>query len=773
MSISKSNRPSLLRRILILFAVLLAIVSVLVAGTTLQAAFSHSEQQLLKRFETSQQVFTYKLLNDASTIKGALNSAAKDFNTKQLIASAQDDPESLKLALINLQNRLNTDFTIIFDEQKRPLTATAESVNLELTSILDKEVQLLVTSKTIYLIEFEEVRFLENQPNPDAWMVMGMDISRIIDSQVRELTGFELSVVARNKTYTTTNKEYLKIASELSRLPLQAAAPLMVGGTEKYSYHFGFNSIQSEPISLVFSITESSAYLNFFKLMWQLIVVVLVSILIAFFLAFYFAKGVTRPLRQLSGIANKIQVGEYDTEVPSFNSQEVNNLSEAFTAMRDAINHREQRIEKLAYYDELTGLPNRTAFRQQLDKKISTEPNTPCAIMLLDIDRFTEVNDTLGHEFGDKLLCEISRRMQGFQPKHAFYSRVGGDEFAILLNNLSDFELNTQVEQFFSFFEIPFEIDGVLLDIDISAGVALYPEQASKSEALIQAADIALNKCKASHKGFVVYDKTLNTHSIQRLNLMSELRSAIETSQLSLYYQPKLDLETNQIVSVECLVRWIHPEHGFIGPDDFIPLAEQTGAIRDLTKWAIQTALSQHKSWTEQGNFFRVAINISALDLIDLSLPAYVAQQLSELSLDTTAITLEVTESAIMSEPDQAIRALDILKRMGIKLSIDDFGTGYSSMAQLKIMPVSELKIDKSFVLDLATNEDDATIVKSIADLAHNLDMTIVAEGVEDKDSLEKLKEYNVEQAQGYFIAKPMPADDFNEWYSNSNYRPR
>ena len=770
MTKNRQQRPSLLRKILVLFALLLAVVSVLVAGTTLRAAFNHSEQQLLKRFQTSQQVFTYKLLNDASTIKGGLNSAAKDFNTKQLIASAQEDPESLNLALVNLQNRLSSDFTLVFDSQKKPITTTRQPINVDLDSVLDKRVNLLVTANAVYLIEVAEVRFLEKQPNADAWLVMGMDITRIINNQIRDLTGFELSVVARQNTFATTNQEYIKIAPELSSLPKQTISSLSVDQVEKYSFHFTFDSVQSEPISFIFSITESSAYLNFFRLMWQLIAVVLVSVLVAFSLAFYFAKGVTRPLRQLSGIANKIQVGEYDSDVPTFNSQEVNNLSEAFKSMRDAINQREQRIEKLAYFDELTGLPNRTAFQQQLDLKIKDEHNKACAIMLLDVDRFTEVNDTLGHEFGDKLLREIAKRMQGFQPNHTFYSRVGGDEFAVLLDNISGFEWKTQVEQFFSFFDVPFEIDGVLLDIDISAGVALYPDQAQTSEGLIQAADIALNKCKPSHTHFVVYDKSLNTHSIQRLNLMSELRSAIESNQLSLYYQPKLDLETNTIVSVECLVRWIHPEHGFIGPDDFIPLAEQTGAIRDLTKWAIQTALSQHKKWADQGNHFRVAINISALDLIDLSLPAFVAQQLSELSLDSTAITLEVTESAIMSEPEQAIRALDILKRMGIKLSIDDFGTGYSSMAQLKSMPVSELKIDKSFVLELAISEDDATIVKSIADLAHNLGMTIVAEGVEDEQSLEKLKDYAIEQAQGYFIARPMPAEDFDEWYSKSSY---
>ena len=226
-------------------------------------------------------------------------------------------------------------------------------------------------------------------------------------------------------------------------------------------------------------------------------------------------------------------------------------------------------------------------------------------------------------------------------------------------------------------------------------------------------------------------------------------------------------LVSNKITSAECLVRWIHPEHGFINPDDFIPLAEQTGAIRELSHWVIETALQQQAAWHQQGISLQVAVNISALDLVDLALPAFVTEALRRYKVDSQHLALEVTESALMAEPDAAIKALNMLRQMGIKLSIDDFGTGYSSMAYLKDMPVSELKIDKAFVLQLASSEEDEKIVKSTADLAHNLGLSVVAEGVEDQDALDILRQYNVEFAQGYYIAKPMPANDFFTWYQH------
>ncbi|WP_428982877.1 putative bifunctional diguanylate cyclase/phosphodiesterase [Paraglaciecola aquimarina] len=275
--------------------------------------------------------------------------------------------------------------------------------------------------------------------------------------------------------------------------------------------------------------------------------------------------------------------------------------------------------------------------------------------------------------------------------------------------------------------------------------------------------------CKEQHYRSAIYTPSLNKYSVMRLNLMSELKEALHDGQLHLYYQPKLAFQENAITTVECLIRWIHPEHGFVSPDEFIPLAEQTGAIRNVTNWALDVACNQLNSWQSQGIQLGVAVNISAMDLVDMRLPSYIAELLVRYKLTPNLLTLEVTESAVMSNPENALKALNVLKSMGITLSIDDFGTGYSSMAQLKKMPVHELKIDKAFVLDLASNKEDQVMVKTLISLAANLGLKTVAEGVEDIESLKLLNAFGCTKAQGFYLSKALPADQFNQWYETFN----
>ncbi len=763
---------SLHSKILLLFVTVLITVAAIVAVTTLQSAYRHSSEQLLLQFKTSKQVLFYKLLNEADVMRGMLETASKDFNTKQLIAGGSEDPESLRSALQNQQNRAHADFVIALDGQFSPLASTAPSISIQPETNQSESLQrlrLVVVDNKAFLVEQRAVKFIETQPKADAWLIMGVALDKLLGKEIRSLIAADLSVMNGNNLVVNTSDD---IGSELSNLliqqPRDSTQEISVNGHDVVVYRFHIQDDQG--LSFIFSVGSQSAYLNFRNLTGQLLGVLLLAILIAFATSFYIAKGITRPLRALAQVAQRIKIGDYLSSMPHPNSTELGDLSSALISMREGINEREQKIEKLAYFDELTGLPNRNAFINALAETIDENPDNPCAVVMIDLDRFTDINDTLGHDFGDELLKNIAYRMSSLKFNGTSYAHVGGDEFMVLLTDFSQFRLEHFIDQFSAFFEQPFEVNDIQLDVDASLGAAIYKDHADTAYGLMQCADIALNKCKSSHVKSVIYDDSLNTHSVQRLSLMSELRSAIEDNQLTLYYQPKLNLQTNRVENVECLVRWIHPEHGFIGPDDFIPLAEQTGAIRDLTHWALRVALTQHCAWREQGIELVMAINISAIDLVDLKLPAYVSELLSEYRVDAKFITLEVTESAVMAEPEQAIKALHMLQRMGISLSIDDFGTGFSSMAQLKKMPVSELKIDKSFVLELSTNKDDATIVKSTTDLAHNLGLKVVAEGVEDEIALQHLKDLQVEMAQGFFIAKPLPVDQFDEWLKGSEY---
>ncbi len=764
---------TLQNKILWFVASILILVAALVSVTTLQSAYQHSNQQLQERFETAKQVLAYKLKNDSQVLRSSLENAAKDFNLKQLVASGMEDPESLRVAMINQQRRTEASFTLVFDQAQTVMLTTQTSISStdigSVADYVDDRLHLRAIDDRLYLIAAVGMKFLEQQPSYDNWILMGIDLAHLIDSSVVQLTGFNVDVFhQQDHLLSTTDQSPAQLAAPTST-NLGNSQHLMVNEEDYIAYQFNLEA--SSPIHFVFTIANQSAFLDFFELAFQLIFEIVVALIAALLLSVYLSNNITKPLRALASVAHRIQQGDYQSPIPEFSTDEAKQLSQAFRGMQDGIQEREKEINQLAYYDSLTDLPNRNSFIRELQHKVEQKSSGTLAVLMFDLDRFKDINDTIGHHFGDLLLKQIACRMESLRLTNAFYARVGGDEFTILLSDVAPEEIKPLAKQYIQLFDLPFTIEGVHLDVDASFGLAIYPDHSDSAYGMMQCADIALYKAKGTHHKLIEYDVEFDTLSVQRLNLMSELRKAIEENQLQLYYQPKLCLQTNTVISVECLVRWIHPEHGFISPDDFIPLAEQTGAIRDLTYWAIDTALQQHVAWRNSGIELRFAVNISAVDLVDLSLPAYVAEHLDCYKVDSSHLALEVTESALMDDPNAAIKALRMLQRMGISLSIDDFGTGYSSMAYLKQMPVSELKIDKAFVLELATNKDDEKIVKSTVDLAHNLGLSVVAEGVEDEAALSLLRHYHVEYAQGYHIARPMKAEDFVGWITNSDYQ--
>ena len=343
-------------------------------------------------------------------------------------------------------------------------------------------------------------------------------------------------------------------------------------------------------------------------------------------------------------------------------------------------------------------------------------------------------------------------------------AHLGADEYAVLISHVDVMEINHLVSNYADIFSQSFQLGNLSLTVHVSIGVATFPEHGESIETLLQKADIALNQCKFLHASHVVFESSMDKFSLQRLNLMSDLKLAINEDQLTVFFQPKINLQDRAVVSAEALIRWNHPVHGFVRPDEFIPLAEQTGVIRDLTKWVLQRVLTNASSWSETVNI-TIAVNISALDLTNIKLPLYVKRLMHEKNWPAASLMLEVTESALMSDPDSAMKALTLLKEMGVRLSIDDFGTGYSSMEKLKRMPVDELKIDRSFVMDIVDSEDDQAIVKTIISLAHNLNLKVVAEGVETNAVATLLAEYHCDVAQGYFYSRPLAEEDFLTWY--------
>jgi len=437
------------------------------------------------------------------------------------------------------------------------------------------------------------------------------------------------------------------------------------------------------------------------------------------------------------------------------------------------LDEKNDQLEHMALHDNLTGLPNRTLLNDRLEQLLlqSKRGNQVFALFIIDLDRFKEINDTLGHQFGDELLKMVgSRLLKSIREKDSI-ARLGGDEFAVLLpqTDLKGSEL--AANRIIHSLDMPFCINDVTTESKASIGIALYPEHGESAETLMQYADVAMYQAKKAQSGYALYDPVRNTHSVRRLQLMNSLRDAVEKNEITVHYQPLIEITRQDVMSVEVLARWHHSELGEIGPDEFIPMAEQTGLIRLLTMQVLEQALKDRSAWEKQGYPLGISINLSTYCLQDLSLPDELNSILQSYDVDVAEVEMEITESAFMHDLSRAGKILDQLHAMGLKMAIDDFGTGFSSLNYLKNLPVATLKIDKSFILDMCQNSSDKAIVKTIIELGHNLGCRVVAEGVENKTTLDSLKVLNIDVVQGFFYSKPLPAEKLLVWLIEYNKR--
>jgi diguanylate cyclase (GGDEF)-like protein len=423
--------------------------------------------------------------------------------------------------------------------------------------------------------------------------------------------------------------------------------------------------------------------------------------------------------------------------------------------------------EHLALHDPLTGLPNRTLFHDRSEQAIRTarRGEGKVALLILDLDRFKEVNDTLGHHNGDLLLKEIGPRLRGALRESDSIARLGGDEFGVLLPEVDrDDDALAVADKIRDALNAPVVINGVGLDVAATVGIALFPEHGEDVETLLQRADVAMYVAKDDHSGRELYRPERDEYSPARLSLVADLRRAIDQHELVLHYQPQAELPSGHVDSVEALVRWQHPERGLLFPDEFVPLAERTGLIKDLTVAVLDASLRQLRDWQEEGLELRVSVNLSARDLLDVELPETVARLLERYAIPPRRLELEITESVILADPMRARLVLNRLSEMGVDLAIDDFGSGYSSLAYLKRLPVRQIKIDRSFVMNMERDDNDAVIVRSTIDLGRNLGLLVVAEGVESEAIWSDLARLDCDLAQGYYLSRPIPAELLAEW---------
>jgi diguanylate cyclase (GGDEF)-like protein len=772
-----------------LLILLIAVLVLLQAGTLVSVHLAG--QRTLRRTIDNELKLGARILDRildtrARQLQDSLRVLALDFAFREAIASA--DLPTITSVLANHGSRIAADAVVLIGLDG---TVTADTLGGNMVGKRFPFVSLLGVAQdhgeataTVSFrsrpYQFVIVPVLA--PRPIAWVCAGFEIDDRVLADARRLTSLDVSLWSSTPGETPQLISTLPVEERndlVSRMG-EISAPQQIIQTNlrlgTATYVTLLEPLKTSDGSRVNTLLQRSledARKPFAELELQIFGLSFITLLLAVIAAVFFARTVTQPLRVLGDAARQIERGDYSTPVHVTQADEIGQLGTALNQMRSAIGAREDQIIYQATHDSLTGLPNRTLFFDRLSQAIafSKRSGESVGMITMDVDRFKEINDTLGHHFGDQLLIEIGRRLERTLRESDTVARLGGDEFAVKFTAATQQHAAEVATRVSTAFDAPFVLGDVSIDVNASLGIAIYPVHADDADTLMKRSDIAMYDAKKNHSGFAMYEAGRDEYTLRRLTLMMELRQAIARDELELYFQPKINFLSERVVHAEALVRWKHARHGVMRPDEFIPLAEQAGNIGLITKWVVRKAIAQCAAWQRAGLELAVAVNLSALDLLDSELPTFISGLLSEAGLPPSKLVLEITESAVMKDAAYAQKVLRDLKNRGVALAIDDFGTGYSSLAHLKRLPVDELKIDKSFVQNLTESAtDDLVIVRSTIELGHNMGLIVIAEGVETVESWDILKRLGCDMAQGYYMSPPLPADKFSEWFGTSQW---
>ncbi len=769
---------SLRTRIVVFFAALLVLVQglafVLVNTANYQIAKDTIEQEL----GVGERIFLRLLGQNRDQLEQSAALLARDFAFRTAVGT--NDNATVLSALTNHGARTGASVMLLISREQ---IVTADTMHPEARSQPFKFPRLTeaaeangkssgIVTMDGRLVQLVLVPVLA--PTAIGWVGVGFNIDDKTADDLKKLTALDVSFLSRQRadawnihasTLTPQNRGGL-----LPAMPGAGAAKLdmdLTLGGEQYKARL--TKIESQGDTQIVAVLQNSLTegIKPFKRVGNAFLMLAVfSILLSVIGSILIARNITRPINKLAGVARRIEQGDYAQRAEPAQKGEIGALASSFNYMLDGIAAREKENLRLAFEDHLTGLPNRAMFYDRLEQSLLvTKRNVqPLSVMLLDLDRFKYVNDTLGHPVGDMVLREVACRLRGLLRESDTVARLGGDEFAILMPSGDPEHARIVARKILQSLETPITIDEQSIDIGTSIGIVHYPQHGGDADMLLRNADVSMYAAKRNKSGYAVYDLLLEEHRQDHLSLLGELRRAIENAELVLFYQPKFNFASNAVTGVEALIRWDHPTRGQVSPVDFIPFAEQTGNIRMITRWVIETAVKQCSVWQAEGRELKISINISARDLLDKELVAFIGAAIAKHVVPARLLCLELTESALMEDPVRARETLQQLHALGVHLSMDDYGTGYSSLAYIKNLALDELKIDRAFVTDMNTDKQSAAIVRSTIELGHSLGMTVVAEGVETEHELSELKRFGCDYAQGYQICRPMRVADLNRW---------
>ena len=774
---------SLQTRILALFVLLTIIVQaggfVLIDTVGVSAARKTASEELAAGtlvFERLLQQETHRLIQGARLL-------AADYAFREELGTG--DVETITSVLANHGKRIDADVMMLIALDRR---VTADALGdtagqpFPFPQLLDQAQSAREASALVLLQErlYELVLVPVLAPLPIAWIAVGFAVNDSLAHDLQRLTRLDISFLTRQAQLSWKLQASTLLPTERSALlrDMPAASPVQAEegaafGSDTLTRVLRLPATEEETVVAVLQEPLAAALEPFRRLQQRLAIISLLAVVVIFVVSVMIARSIARPARELARVARRIASGNYTALPPPVRRDEIGALAEAFRTMQNGLVARETRIKDLAYRDTLTGLPNRALYSERLDNalKYASRMKTRLAVLLMDLDHFKYVNDTLGHPIGDLLLREVAARLQRVVTRTTdTVARLGGDEFAVLLPNDSIEEAGQVADAIVRALEVQMTLDGHIVDVRTSVGIAAFPEHGSESATLLRRADVAMYEAKRTNRPIAVWDDSYDRHSSERLSLMTDLRKAVDQNELALVFQPKVPLRSASEYHAEALVRWRHPDRGLVTPIEFIPFAEQTGYIRAITQWVLARAVAQCAAWRNAGLAMNVSVNISARDLMDAELPTRFAALLERHACTASWVTVELTESAILDDPGHAIENLRRLHALGCKLSIDDYGTGYSSLAYLRRLPLHELKIDKSFVAGMARDASDALIVRSTIDLAHNMGLIVVAEGVEDEATVELLHSLGCDMLQGFHVSRPMAATEIPAWMRGSGW---
>jgi diguanylate cyclase (GGDEF)-like protein len=758
---------------------LLALIIGLVVATqsvTLVAVLASTSHEVQvradERLRSGSRIVQEFMRQRADQLANTVAVLAADFGFRDAVASGH--PETMLTAATNHAQRVGADLVLLTDTDGHLLTSNSSDVLAHKATVEKlvssvtggrEGVHLVVFGDHLYQFVVAPVR----APETIGWVALGFSVDDALASHVKDLvdlTAGQVSVLAgegahENLVASTLAPEQRAALAALHDLSFagQTSQSLALGGKD-YLTHVARLGDSSEAAAIVLQEPMDGVLAPFRSQRNALIAIGSIALGAAIAVSLLLGRGATRPIGELVRAAQRIQAGTYDKAVDVRGGDEFRSLASTFNVMQQNIAEREARISHDAHHDALTGLPNRAYAERHLDELLQASPPPNVALILLEVANLGEINASLGHHVGDEALRETARRLRQNCGEQDITARLGSAQFLVLARGCTPARATLLAEQLVGSLRAGFSLLSVSLDLHMNAGLCCAPDHGTNAEALLRHVHTALEDSGEARGRIASYRPGREEELRRRLALAADLRGGIERNELSLVYQPKVDLASGRVRSLEALARWRHPQLGPVSPGEFVPIAEQTGGARRLTSWALESAIRQMAAWRREGIELDVAVNLSAPDLLDSQLGDEILEALTTHGVAPTRLILEITEGAVMRDPALAVRNMQLLRIAGVRFSLDDFGTGYSSLSQLSRLPVDELKIDRSFITRAHERRDDVTIIMSTIELAHNMGMKVVAEGVETQEAWNLLRRLGCDLVQGYLVSHPLSAAD-------------